>query len=76
MPWAPGEKEREEAWFASRQKRFAKRAELELAMAGDPGAYAALYDRFEPLVDLKRQLDAGPEPEFEDSKVIKNHNLW
>jgi hypothetical protein len=75
--FAPGEKERYEQFFVSRGNRIAKRAELETAMAvSDPQPYIDVQGNFEALVLDASQRRQAPEPEFEDSKVVKNHNIW
>lgn len=75
--FAPGEQERYEAFFVARSARIAYRIGLETAlMATDPLPYLTLQDNYEALVRDAQQRLQPPEAEFEDSPVVKNHNIW
>jgi hypothetical protein len=75
--FAPGEKERYEAFLVARGNRIAYRAQLERAMSvTDPQPFIDVQRNFEALVLDAWQRSQPPEPEFEDSPVVKNHNIW
>jgi hypothetical protein len=63
------------AWFASRDRRVAMRAQLEASMAGDPVAARRLQAGYQPLVDFAEQQRQPEVPEGDDSLIIANHDL-
>jgi len=82
MGYAPGELEREHLFYAQRANRLAFRGFLMARLSGDPGAYAALVDRYEALAtatlnpDLSLHSGVIPEDEFEDTIPPTNQNVW
>jgi hypothetical protein len=78
MPlWWPGEQQRWEDWHASRAQRIAYRSAAELAMLPvDPSLRDALALNFDALFSPTHWWRQEEEPEFEDSLVIKNQNLY
>jgi hypothetical protein len=77
MLWWPGERERFEDWHTSQASRMRNRAALERSMAAtDPQPYIDLQENFGALAYYAWQQRQPPEPEFPDSPVVKNHNVW
>jgi hypothetical protein len=60
---------------SQRASRIAHRQMIELSLAGDPVAAAAVRAGFQPLIDAALQAQMPEEIDIGDSLIVKNQNV-